>query len=60
MAVIGRKKKAVATRWNAINKKRNDADKKNKEETDKKEQITKEEHEERIKMLKELEVIRDN
>lgn len=57
MAVMGRKKKAVAQGWNAINKQR---DKENKpKESNKEKSISKEEHEERIKLLKQLGLIKD-
>ncbi len=56
MAVMGRKKKAVAQRWNAINQQRAEANKpqENKEEKP----ISSEEHEERIKKLRELGLIK--
>ena len=56
MAVMGRRKKAVAQRWNAINKQREEVNqpKDAKEEKD----ISKEEHEERIRKLRELGLIK--
>ena len=58
MATMGRKKKAVAAGWNAINKQRDDESKKLKEQTEKEDQVTPEEHEKRIKLLKELGLVK--
>lgn len=58
MAIMGRKKRAVAAGWNAINKQRDEESKKLKEQTEKKEEITKEEHESRLKMLKDLGLVK--
>lgn len=56
MAVMGRRKKAVAQRWNAINKQRDEA---NKSQENKEEQaVSKEDHEERVKKLRELGLIK--
>lgn len=54
MAIMSRKKKAVAQNWNAINKQRQEAHKK----TEVKEEVTSEEHEDRIKKLKDLGLIK--
>lgn len=56
MAVMSRKKKAVAQGWNAINKQREEV---NKPKEFEREPISKEEHEERIKLLKKLGLIKD-
>lgn len=58
MAVMGRKKRAVAQGWNAINKQRDQESNKIAEQSEKKEEVTKEEHEARIKMLKELGLVK--
>lgn len=58
MATMGRKKKAIAAGWNAINKQRDDESKKAREESEKKEEVSSEEHEARIKMLKELGLVK--
>ena len=55
MAVMGRKKKAVAQGWNAINKQRAD---KHKPNESKEEKVSKEEHEEKMKLLRELGLIK--
>jgi len=55
MAVMGRRKKAVAQRWNAINKQREEE---NQPQQTKEETISKEEHEERLNKLKELGLIK--
>lgn len=55
---MGRKKKAVAAGWNAINKQRDEESRKLKEETEKNEKVTAEEHEARIKMLKEMGLVK--
>ena len=52
---MGRKKKAVAQGWNAINKQRAD---KHKPNEPKEEKVTPEEHEARLKLLKELGLIK--
>jgi hypothetical protein len=54
MAIMGRKKKAVARGWEAINKQRDEESKKLKTESEKKEEVTPEEHEKRLKLLKDL------
>ena len=60
MAVMGRTKRAVAQGWNAKNKKRDQESKKTIEQPENKdkEKVTKEEHEARIKMLKELGLVK--
>ena len=58
MAVMGRKKRAVAQGWNAINKQRDQESKKITKQSEKKDEVTKEEHESRIKMLKELGLVK--
>lgn len=58
MAVMGRKKRAVAQGWNAINKQRDQESKQTKEQPEKKDEITNEEHEARIKILKELGLVK--
>ena len=58
MAIMGRKKKAVAQGWNAINKQRDEESKRLKGESDKKEEISPEEHERRIKLLKDLGLVK--
>ena len=55
---MGRKKRAVAQGWNAINKQRDQESNKIVEQSAKKEEVTKEEHEARIKMLKELGLVK--
>lgn len=57
MAIMGRKKKAVAAGWDAINKQREVENKLAKGE-DKKESISKEEHEARLKLLKDLGLVK--
>jgi len=57
MAIMGRKKKAVAAGWNAINKQRNDKSKSLTEKEEKKE-VSPEEHEERLKKLREIGLIK--
>lgn len=59
MAIMGRKKRAVAQGWNAINKQRDQESKKIIEQSEKKEEVTREEHEAKIKMLKELGLLKD-
>lgn len=54
---MGRKKKAVAAGWDAINKQREVENKLAKGE-DKKESISKEEHEARLKLLKDLGLVK--
>lgn len=56
MAVMGRRKKAVAQRWNAINKQREETNQS--QEIKKEKSISEEEHEERIKKLREIGLIR--
>lgn len=58
MAVLGRKKRAIAQGWNAINKQRGDESKKLQESTKKDEKVSEEEHEERIKLLKSLGLVK--
>lgn len=58
MAIMGRKKKAVARGWEAINKQRDEESRKLKVESEKKEEVTSEEHEKRLKLLKELGLIK--
>lgn len=58
MAVMSRKKRAIAQGWEATNKQRDEEAKKSQTET-KKEELTPEEHEARIKMLKELGLVKD-
>ena len=53
MAIMSRGKKAVAQNWNAINKQRE----KSNQIKEIKEEVTSEEHEERIKKLRELGLI---
>jgi len=57
MAIMGRKKKAIAANWNAINKQRDDESKKA-QGKDKKEEITPEEHQKRIQLLKDLGLVK--
>jgi len=61
MAVMGRKKRAVARGWEATNKQREEQVNKSKEEFESKhnKEITKEEDEARIKMLREIGVLKD-
>lgn len=54
---MGRKKRAVAQGWNAINKQRDEEAKKTQQES-KSTEVSKEEHEARIKKLKELGLIK--
>lgn len=58
MAVMGRRKKAVAQGWNAINKQRDEEAKKSKEEIEREEKVTEEDHKERLKLLKELGLVK--
>lgn len=58
MAIMGRKKRAVARGWEAINKQRDEESRKLQEETEKKEKVTVEEHDARIKMLKDLGLVK--
>lgn len=55
---MGRKKRAVARGWEAINKQRDEESKKLRGETEKKEEVTTKEHEARIKMLKDLGLVK--
>ena len=59
---MGRKKKAVAQIWNAINKQRDEQARNKQEEFSQKntEEITPEEQERRIKKLKALGLIKEN
>jgi hypothetical protein len=57
MAVMSRKKRAIAQGWNATNQQRDEESKKSQTE-EKKEELTPEEHEARIKMLKELGLVK--
>lgn len=57
MAVMSRKKRAIAQNWDAIDKKREEANKPINDEVDKK--ISLEEHDKRVKYLKELGLIKD-
>lgn len=52
------RKKGIVHRWDAINRQRDEEAKKLKEQTDKKEEVSKEEHETRIKMLKDLGLVK--
>ena len=54
---MGRKKKAIAANWNAINKQRDEESKKT-QGKDKKEEITPEEHQKRIQLLKDLGLVK--
>jgi hypothetical protein len=57
MAVMSRKKRAVAQGWNAINKQRDEASKTpEKEETTQK--VSEEEHQKRLKILKDLGLVK--
>ena len=58
MAVMGRRKKAVAQGWNAINKQRDEGAKKSREEIEKEEKVTEEGHKERLKLLKDLGLVK--
>lgn len=58
MAIMGRKKKAVARGWDSINKQRVEEAKNLKGHTETKKEISKEEHEARIKLLKDLGLIK--
>jgi hypothetical protein len=58
MAVMSRKKRAVAQGWEATNKQRDEEARKSQTE-EKKKELTPEEHEARIKLLKELGLIKD-
>ena len=58
MAVMGRRKKAVAQGWNAVNKQRDEDSKKSKEKIEKEERVTEEDHKERLKLLKELGLVK--
>jgi len=57
MAVMSRKKRAVAQGWNAANKQRDEENKfSEKEETSQK--VSEEDHQKRLKLLKELGLVR--
>jgi len=56
MAIMGRKKRATAQGWGAIDEQRKEANKN--KELEKKE-VTEEEHEERIKKLREIGLLKD-
>lgn len=61
MAIMGRKKRAVKQGWNALNKQMEEKAKREQqkfEEKNKKE-ITEEEHKKRLKMLKEIGILKD-
>jgi hypothetical protein len=60
MAIMGRKKKAVARGWDAINKQRDEEDRKNKEESNQKDKdkVTPEEHAKRINLLREMGLVK--
>lgn len=57
---MGRKKRAVAQRWNAINQQRDESNTEQQEEFEKKNksEVTPEEHEKRLKALKDLGLIK--
>jgi hypothetical protein len=52
MAVMSSRKQAVKTRWEAINRQREQANKLQKENTE--EKISEEEHDKRVEMLKQM------
>ena len=54
MAIMGRKKKALGQKWNVINKARKEEFK----GKEKEKKISKEEHQERVKRLKEAGIIK--
>ena len=56
MAIMSRKKKAIAQRWGATNQQRETE--RLKKEKDMEQRVTPEEHERRIKMLKDLGIIK--
>jgi len=58
MAIMGRKKRGIAAGWDAKNKQRDEESKRLKGESDKKEEISPEEHERRIKLLKDLGLVK--
>ena len=60
MAVMGRRKRAVAQGWNAINKQRDEETKRKEEEFKEKhgKEVSFDEHEERVKKLKEIGLIK--
>jgi len=58
MAIMGRKKKAVAQGWNAINKQRDEESKGLQKTTKQEEKVSEEEHAERIKLLKSLGLVK--
>lgn len=55
---MGRKKKAVAQGWNAINKQRDEESKGLQKTTKQEEKVSEEEHAERIKLLKSLGLVK--
>ena len=61
MAIMGRKKRAIAQGWNAINKQRDEESEKQKEKVgkEKEKEISPEEHKERIRKLKEIGLLKD-
>lgn len=54
---MGRRKRAVALSWNVINKQRDEENKKLKE-VERKEEVKKEDHEERLKLLKDIGLVK--
>jgi len=58
MAVMSSRKKGIAHGWEAINKKRDEEAKKLREQSEQKEEVGKEDHEARIKMLKDLGLVK--
>ena len=56
MAVLSRRKRAIAQGWDAINKQREEA---NKPKEIEKEEITEEDHKERVDLLKEIGVLKE-
>jgi hypothetical protein len=59
MAVMGRRKRAVARGWEATNKQRDEEHKKNREEAKSKEKkVSDEEHAKKVKILKEMGLIK--
>ena len=56
MAVMSRRKKAVANTWDAKNKQRTEFHKSHEKKEDGK--VSKEDHEERLKLLKELGLVK--
>ncbi len=58
MVIAGRRRKAIAQGWNAVNKQRREEAEKLKAQTENKEEISKEEHEARIRALKDLGLVK--